>query len=57
MVACAPVTPLNPDSRLVAGQAYGDLFLALQRWRLCIRRGSHDRVYGRAVSLSHAEWT
>ena len=27
------------------GEACGDLFLALQHWRLCISRGSHDHIY------------
>ena len=28
------------------GEACGYFFLALQHWRLCISRGSHDHVYG-----------
>ena len=31
---------------IACGEACGDLFLALQHWRLCISRGSHDHVYG-----------
>ena len=38
------------DSR--SGKIYADSFLALQRWRLCISRGSHDHVSGGAVSLT-----
>ena len=53
MVACAPVTRrprVQSPSR--AGEACGDLLLAVQHWRLCISRGSYDRVNGGAVSLT-----
>ena len=37
----------EPGSMPVArGEACGDIFLALEHWRLCISRGSHDHVYG-----------
>ena len=52
MVASEPATPEAAGSRPVAGEACGALFLALQRWILCICRGSHDHVNGGAVSLT-----
>ena len=42
----------SPASSLVAGNARGDLFLPLQRWTVCISRGSHDHVLGSAFSLT-----
>ena len=46
--ACHVAVPGSIPSR--AGEAYGDLFLALQ-YRDCISRGSHDHVNGGVVSL------
>ena len=34
------------------GEACGDLFLALQQWRLSISPGLHDHVNGGAISLT-----
>ena len=41
-----------PGSRSVVGEACGDLFLALQQWRLRISRDSRDHVTGGAVLLT-----
>ena len=40
------------QSQSCAGEACGDLLLALQQWRLRISRGSHGHVNGGAVSLT-----
>ena len=43
----------SPHLRPVAGEACGDLFLALQHQRLYISHGSHDHVLnGDAISLT-----
>ena len=51
VVACSPVTwwpRVNPRC--------GDLFLALQHWRLCISHGSRDHVNGAEPCLTDIEW-
>ena len=52
VVACSPITRRpRIQSPSCAAEAFGDVLLALQHWRLCISRGSHDHVNGGAVLL------
>ena len=50
VVACTPLTPAVWVQSLLQLR-FGDVFLALQKWRLCISNGLHHHVYGGAVHL------
>ena len=57
MIVCTPVTLVScMGSRPIVGEAYGELFLSLQHWRVCISCGSHEVLCNWWCHLSGIEW-